>query len=95
MKGDAEQVSSGSIPDIARLTGGSDCIERGFVQRAATSEALLKLGIQLHACGLSLSNTSRALGGSVSIVLLDDSQLGTKRRVAASNGNKSGSRCDR
>ena len=40
-----------------RLSGSIDQIELGFVEREATPELLMKLGIQLHLAGLSLSNT--------------------------------------
>ena len=41
----------------ARLNGCLDEIELGFVEREATPRFLMKLGIQLHLAGLSLSNT--------------------------------------
>jgi hypothetical protein len=40
-----------------RLSGDSGCIELGFLEREATSEPVMKLGIQLHLGGLSLSYT--------------------------------------
>jgi len=42
-----------------RLSGSIDQIELGFVEREATPEFLMKLCIQLHLSGLSLSNTVR------------------------------------
>ena len=42
-----------------RLNGSIDQIELGFVEREATPEFLMKLSIQLHLSGLSLSNTVR------------------------------------
>src|SRR6056297_991081 len=42
-----------------RLSGSIDQIELGFVEREATPEFLMKLSIQLHLSGLSLSNTVR------------------------------------
>lgn len=45
------------MAEIARLGGCSDCIELDFVEREATPEPLMKLGIRLHLAGLSLSNT--------------------------------------
>jgi putative transposase len=45
------------MAEITRLSGGSDCIELAFVEREATPEPLMKLGIRLHLAGLSLSNT--------------------------------------
>src|SRR6056297_1514336 len=42
-----------------RLNGSIDQIELGFVEREATPEFLMKLSIQLHLSGLSLSNTIR------------------------------------
>lgn len=45
------------MPENARLSGSIDQIELGFVEREATPRLLMKLGIQLHLAGLSLSNT--------------------------------------
>jgi putative transposase len=45
------------MAEIDRLSSGSDCIELAFVEREATPEPLMKLGIRLHLAGLSLSNT--------------------------------------
>ncbi len=45
------------MPENASLNGSIDQIELGFVEREATPELLMKLGIQLHLAGLSLSNT--------------------------------------
>ncbi len=44
-----------------RLNGCLDEIELGFVEREATPRFLMKLGIQLHMAGLSLSNTVSVL----------------------------------
>jgi len=44
-----------------RLNGIIDQIELGFVEREATPEFLMRLSIQLHLSGLSLSNTVRVL----------------------------------
>jgi len=47
----------------ARLSKDIDAIELGFVEREATPKFVMKLGIQMHLAGLSLSNTvSRTLG---------------------------------
>jgi len=45
------------MPENTRLSGSIDQIELGFVEREATPKLLMKLGIQLHLAGLSLSNT--------------------------------------
>jgi putative transposase len=45
------------MPENDRLNGCLDEIELGFVEREATPQFLMKLGIQLHLAGLSLSNT--------------------------------------
>lgn len=37
------------MPEIARLIGGTDCFELEFVERDATPEPTMKLGICLHA----------------------------------------------
>ncbi len=47
------------MPEFGRLSGSIDQIELGFVEREATPEFLMKLSIQLHLSGLSLSNTVR------------------------------------
>jgi len=39
-----------------RLSGDSGCIELGFLEREATPEPAIKLGIRLHLAGLSLSD---------------------------------------
>ena len=45
------------MPENDRLDGCLHEIELGFVEREATPRLLMKLGIQLHLGGLSLSNT--------------------------------------
>jgi hypothetical protein len=45
------------MPENARLGGSLGQIELDFVEREATPELLMKLSIQLHLAGLSLSNT--------------------------------------
>ena len=49
------------MPEFTRLNGASDWIELEFVEREATPQLLMKLSIQLHLAGLSLSNTVRFL----------------------------------
>ena len=44
-----------------RLTGASDWLELDFVEREATPEPAMELGIQLHLAGLSLSDTVSVL----------------------------------
>lgn len=44
------------MPEIARLSGTSDWIDLGFVERERTSEPAMALGIQSHVAGLSLSH---------------------------------------
>jgi putative transposase len=44
-----------------RLSRGIDAIELGFMEREATPEFAMKLGIQVHLAGLSLSNTVSVL----------------------------------
>jgi len=46
-----------------RLTECSDFPELEFVEREATPESAMKLGIQLHLAGLSLSDTVSVLEG--------------------------------
>ncbi|MFC7174481.1 IS6 family transposase [Haloplanus litoreus] len=45
------------MPEISRLSDGSDWIELDFVERQRTPEFAMRLGIQMHVAGLSLSNT--------------------------------------
>ncbi|KAA9405607.1 IS6 family transposase [Haloarcula sp. CBA1131] len=45
------------MPEIARLSGSRDWIDLDFVERKRTPERAMKLGIQMHMAGLSLSNT--------------------------------------
>ena len=49
------------MPENARLSPSIGQIDLGFVEREATPRLLMKLGIQLHLAGLSLSNTVRIL----------------------------------
>jgi transposase-like protein len=51
------------MPKPNRLVGCSDWPELGFVEREATPESAMKLGIQLHLAGLSLSDTVSVLAG--------------------------------
>jgi putative transposase len=45
------------MPENASLSGCLDEIDLAFVEREATPRLLMKLSIQLHLAGLSLSNT--------------------------------------
>ena len=45
------------MPENTRLSGRLDQIDLDFVEREATPRFLMKLSIQLHLAGLSLSNT--------------------------------------
>ena len=49
------------MPENERLNCSIDRIQLDFVEREATPEFLMKLSIQLHLSGLSLSNTVRVL----------------------------------
>jgi putative transposase len=49
------------MPEIARLSGHSDWIDLDFVERERTPVPAMKLGIQMHLAGLSLSSTVSAL----------------------------------
>ena len=49
------------MPENASLSGSIDQIDLDFVEREATPELLMKLSIQLHLAGLSLSNTVSVL----------------------------------
>jgi hypothetical protein len=49
------------MTEFGRLSGSIDQIELDFVEREATPAFLMKLSIQLHLSGLSLSNTVRVL----------------------------------
>ena len=50
------------MPKNARLSGSIDQVDVEFVEREATPRLLMKLGIQSHLAGLSLSNTVFILG---------------------------------
>ena len=50
-----------SMAEITRLSGDGDWIDLDFVERERTPELAMKLGIQIHLAGLSLSNTISAL----------------------------------
>ena len=45
------------MTEITRLSGSSEWIDLDFVERERTPERAMKLGIQMHMAGLSLSNT--------------------------------------
>ncbi|SDK11179.1 Transposase (or an inactivated derivative) [Halovenus aranensis] len=49
------------MAEITRLSGSTDWIDLDFVERERTPEHAMKLGIQMHVAGLSLSNTISAL----------------------------------
>jgi hypothetical protein len=49
------------MTEFGRLNGSIDQIKLGIVEREATPKFLMKLSIQLHLSGLSLSNTIRVL----------------------------------
>ena len=49
------------MPEISRLNVNSDWINLDFVERERTPEQAMKLGIQMHVAGLSLSNTTSVL----------------------------------
>ena len=45
--------------EIDRLSDSTDWIDLDFVERERTPERIIKVGIQLHLAGLSLSNTKQ------------------------------------
>ncbi|WP_246988309.1 IS6 family transposase [Halorientalis marina] len=49
------------MPEITRLSGGSDWSDLDFVERERTPQHAMWLGIQMHVAGLSLSNTISVL----------------------------------
>ena len=49
------------MPEISRLSGNRDWIDLDFVERERTPKPAMKLGIQSHVAGLSLSNTVELL----------------------------------
>jgi len=49
------------MPETDRLSGDTDWIDVGFIQRERTPSRLIRVGIQLHLTGLSLSNTKQYL----------------------------------
>jgi transposase-like protein len=60
MKGEAVRFAS-DMPEIDRLKRSDGCFELDFVEREATPEWVMKLGIRLHLAGLSLSTTNAEL----------------------------------
>jgi hypothetical protein len=50
------------MPENARLTGSIGQFDLDFVEREATPRLLMKLSIQLHLAGLSLSNYLNTMG---------------------------------
>jgi len=68
------------MPETTRLTGCNDAIELDFVEREATSKNVMKLAVQLHLSGLSLSNT---------VSLLDDLGIDRARSTVHSWVQKS------
>ena len=56
MKSEAERSSYG-LPEIARPLGGSNCFKLDFLEREATPEPGMKLGIRLHLAVLSIWDT--------------------------------------
>jgi len=65
---------------IIRFDGGTDYFQLGFVEREATPEPAVKLGIHLHLAGLSLSGAITILGR----LDIDRSQLSEEGRYTAS-----------
>jgi transposase-like protein len=51
------------MQELARLGGSSAGIELEFVEQESTPERAMELGIQLHAAGLSLADTTSVLAG--------------------------------
>jgi len=49
------------MPELNRLTEASAWIELEFLEREATPESTMKLGIQMHLTGVSLADTVRVL----------------------------------
>ncbi len=49
------------MPENARLSSSTGQLDLDFVEREATPRLLMKLSIQLHLVGLSLSNTVRII----------------------------------
>jgi hypothetical protein len=66
------------MTQISRLSGGSDEIELGFVEREAASTVIMEFTIHLHLGGLSLPNTVAILDRVGIAGPIDRPQLGTK-----------------
>ena len=49
------------MPETTRLNGCTGWIDLDFIEREATPEELMQLGIQLHLGSISLSNTVSVL----------------------------------
>jgi hypothetical protein len=69
------------MPEIACLSGNNDWIDLDFVERERTPEPAMKLGIQIHLAGLSLSNTISAFDSLVSNALGKRSTIGYRRPI--------------
>ncbi|GAB7011539.1 hypothetical protein JCM31271_34820 [Halorubrum trueperi] len=50
-----------SMSEYNRLTGSTEYIDLGFVERERTPHEIIETGIQLHFAGISLSNTKQYL----------------------------------
>ena len=69
------------MAEIARLSDSSDWIDLDFVERERTPERAMKLGIQMHVAGLSLSIPSLFLISWVSSVLGKPFTIGCRRLI--------------
>ena len=81
------------MPKNHRLSGCLDEINLDFVEREATPKLLMKLSIQLHLAGLSLSNTATFLKVSVLIGFDLPFTTGFIRRVYSQKQSELESRC--
>ncbi len=75
------------MEETNRLTECSDFPELVFVERAATPESALKLGIQLHLAGLSLSDTAFVLWVGCRTLSPHCSQLSSEGKSTACKGS--------
>lgn len=69
------------MPEITRLSGDSDWIDLDFVERQWTPEFAMRLDIQMHLAGLSLSNTVSFLERLVSNALGKPFTTGYRRPI--------------
>ena len=70
------------MPETDRLSGDTDWIELGFIERERTPPRLIEMSIQLHLTDLSPSNTEQYLETLVSIEVEPPSTTGSEKLLS-------------